>query len=141
MITRRGFTACAICAAVSSAGFLATEAGAQPSPSGTSPIKRNTLSKTDVPGGNMIAILMTVDVPAGVDVPRHTHPGIESTYVLEGEAELYVQGQPDMKLMPSGAFQVPPEVPHGIRNVAKPMKLSITYIVDKDKPLLTLAPA
>src|SRR4051794_9595350 len=119
MITRRSFTACAICAAVSSAGFLATGASAQPSPSGSSSIKRNTLSKIDVPGGKMVAILMTVDVPAGVDVPRHTHPGIESTYVLEGEAELYVQGQSDVKLMPSGPFQVPPEVPHGIRNVAK----------------------
>jgi quercetin dioxygenase-like cupin family protein len=141
MISRRRFGICAICAAVTSKTFIATEVSAQTNTAVTGAIKRNMLSKSEVPGGNLVAILMAVEVPAGVEIPRHTHPGVESAYVLEGEAELYVQGRSDVKLMPNTAFQVSPETPHGVRKVEKPLKLAITYVVDKDKPLVTPAPA
>ena len=37
-------------------------------------------------------------------------------------------------------FQVPPVVPHSFKNGAEPTKLAITYVVEKDKPLVTLVP-
>ncbi|GJD55532.1 cupin domain-containing protein [Methylobacterium dankookense] len=137
MLTRRWFGACLICAGVD--GFAATEAAAQGAPAGQ--VKRKLLKRTEAGTGNLVTLLMEVEVPAGVEVPRHTHPGIESAFVLEGEAELYVQGQEAVPVRPGEGFQIPPEVPHGVRKVEKPLRLAITYVVDKDKPLVALAPA
>jgi hypothetical protein len=90
MLSRRKFAACALCAV---AGFAATavgEANAQ-MPAG---IKRTILSKTDLPDGKYVALLVAVEIDAGVSVPRHTHPGVESAYCLDGSAELSIKGQP-----------------------------------------------
>jgi quercetin dioxygenase-like cupin family protein len=81
---------------------------------------------------------MDVTVEAGVSVPRHTHPGIESSYVLEGGGgELPVEGQP-MRIIKAGeAFQIPPETPHaGGKAADAKTRLLINYIVEKGKPLV-----
>ena len=44
---------------------------------------------------------------------RHTHPGIETGYVLEGEFDLPIQGQPTHRLKPGDAYQVAESL-HGI---------------------------
>src|SRR5689334_9483726 len=93
MLTRRGFASCAICAIT---GFIATEASArgagQPnaSPAG---VTRKVLSKTDGPMAGYETLLVEAEIDAGVTVGRHTHPGVESAYVLEGGFELPIQGQ------------------------------------------------
>ena len=67
--------------------------------------------------------------------PKHTHPGVESAYILDGEADLIVEGQPDRKLQASDTFQIPAGTVHSLRNGPKATKLAITYTVEKDKPL------
>jgi quercetin dioxygenase-like cupin family protein len=134
MLSRRGFATCAICSAV---GLVASEGTAQTSGPG---IKRNLLSKTELPGDRYEAILMTVDIPAGGLVPRHTHPGIESAYVIEGGGELSMKDQPNRILKAGEAFQVPPVVPHAWKNGGQPTRLAITYAVEKGKPLASPAP-
>ena len=136
MLTRRGFAACALCA-IGARGFVASEAAAQ-APAGA--VKRVLLNRTEMGVGNLVTLQMTVEVPAGIEVLRHTHPGVESAYVLEGEAELYVEGRPDARVGPASAVHIPAELPHGLRDVTRPLKLMITYVVDKDRPLVTLAP-
>jgi quercetin dioxygenase-like cupin family protein len=136
MLSRRKFAACALCAV---AGFAATavgEANAQ-MPAG---IKRTILSKTDMPDGKYVALLVAVDLDAGVTVPRHTHPGVESAYCLDGSAQLSVKGQPDRMVKAGDSFQVPTETPHSAKVGDKPVKLVITYTVEKDKPLTTAVP-
>jgi len=136
MLSRRKFSACAICAV---AGFAATavgEAQAQ-APGG---LKRTILSKTELPDSKYVTVLVAVDVDAGAVVARHTHPGIESAYCLEGGLELSVKGQSTRTVKAGEGFQIPPEVPHSARNGDKPTKLAITYVVDKDKPLASPAP-
>jgi quercetin dioxygenase-like cupin family protein len=73
-------------------------------------------------------------------VGRHTHPGIESGYVLEGSLELPIQGQPTRMLKVGDSFQVPVATPHagGKASDAKVRVLS-TYVVEKDKPLASPA--
>jgi quercetin dioxygenase-like cupin family protein len=44
--------------------------------------------------------------------PRHTHPGLEMTYVLEGEFDLKVDGRPDQPLKPGDWFEVPQAADH-----------------------------
>jgi quercetin dioxygenase-like cupin family protein len=43
---------------------------------------------------------------------RHTHPGIATDYVLEGEAVLKVDGKPDQTLKAGDPGQIPAGVPH-----------------------------
>jgi len=136
MLSRRKFAACALC---SVAGFAATavgEANAQ-MPAG---IKRTILSKTDMPDGKYVALLVAVEIDAGVSVPRHTHPGVESAYCLDGSAELSTKGQPDRMVKTGDSFQVPTETVHSAKIGDKPFKLVVTYTVEKDKPLATPAP-
>jgi quercetin dioxygenase-like cupin family protein len=136
MLSRRKFAACVLCAA---AGFAATavgEANAQ-MPAG---IKRSILSKTDMPDGKYVALLAEVEIDAGVAVPRHTHPGIESAYCLVGRAQLSIKGQPDRMVKQGDSFQVPTETVHSAKIGDKPFKLVVTYTVEKDKPLATVVP-
>ena len=136
MLSRRKFSACVLCAA---AGFVATavgEANAQ-MPAG---IKRTILSKTDMPDGKYVALLAEVEIDAGVAVPRHTHPGIESAYCLDGSAQLSIKGQPDRMVKQGDSFQVPTETVHSAKIGDRPFKLVVTYTVEKDKPLATVVP-
>src|SRR6516162_3574180 len=85
MLTRRGFAGVAGCAICSLAGFSATEAFAQASaPTTANGVTRQILSRTDGPTAGYETIIMDVKIDKGAAVARHTHPGIESTYVMEG---------------------------------------------------------
>jgi quercetin dioxygenase-like cupin family protein len=136
MLSRRKFSACALCAAV---GFAATEAQAQSTQAGPG-FKRTILQKSELPDSKYVTLLVAVDIDPGTVIARHTHPGVESTYVVEGEAELAVKGQPTRAIKAGEGFQVPPETPHSARNGDKLTRLMVTYVVDKDKPLASPAP-
>ena len=140
MLTRRSFAGCAICAVT---GFIATEASAQGAPPPVTPgVKRTVLSQMDGPMPGYVTINMEMEIDAGVAVARHTHPGIESSYVLEGGFELPVQGQPTRMLKAGDGFQIPPETPHaGGKPGDQKSRIAITYVVEKGKPLVSPAPA
>jgi len=106
-----------------------------PMPAG---LKRTVLSKTELPDGKYVAILVAVEIDPGIAVPRHTHPGVESAYCLGGSAELSVKGQPDRMVKAGDSFQVPTETPHAAKIGDQPFKLVVTYTVEKDKPLATI---
>ncbi len=141
MLTRRGFAGFASCAICAVAGFIATDASAQGTPPAPpTGVKRTVLSQMDGPMPGYVTINMEVEIDAGVSVGRHTHPGIESTYVLEGGFELPVQGQATRMIKPGDGFQIPPETPHaGGKPGDKKTKLAITYVVEKGKPLVSPA--
>lgn len=85
MLTRRrfsSFTACAICGITE---FVATEAFAQGAqPAATPGVTRKILSQMDGPAPGYATLLVEATIEPGVMIGRHTHPGIESAYVLEG---------------------------------------------------------
>ena len=133
MLTRRGFAGCALCAL---SGFLATGASAQNAPGG---LKRTIITRTDGPMEGYEAVDVRVDLDPGAVVARHTHPGIESSYVVEGQLELSVDGQGTRTFTTGDGFQVPTKRPHSGKNGDKPTVLAITYIVEKGKPLASPA--
>jgi quercetin dioxygenase-like cupin family protein len=138
MLTRRGFASCAICVVT---GFIATEVSAQGAPpAATGGVTRKILSQTEGPAAGYVTVLVEAEIEAGVTVGRHTHPGIESAYVIEGGFELPVEGQPTRTLKPGDAFQIPPGTPHagGKPGTAK-TRILITYVVEKGKPLASPA--
>ena len=103
-------------------------------------IKRTILQKMDFPGGGYATLIVAVEIAAHSLVPRHTHPGIEMGYVLTGEGDLMIDGQPTLHLKPGTSYQIPAGVPHSARTGAAPQRIIVTYVVDKTKPLASPAP-
>jgi len=135
MVKRRGFVACAICAAVGLVGSK-TEADAQGAPGFT----RKMLQKIEYPGDKYACVLIEVTIEPNGIVARHTHPGVESSYLASGGITLSVKGQPDRVLNPGDSFQIPPEVPHAAKNGPEKSVVVASYTVEKDKPLASPAP-
>jgi quercetin dioxygenase-like cupin family protein len=103
-------------------------------------IKRTPLQTVDFPAGYSV-VSVIAEIPPGACAGRHTHPGVESTYVMEGTAILKVAGQPDRTVKAGESFQIPPGVPHdGCVPQGESFKILATYIVEKGKPLATPAP-
>ena len=137
MLTRRRFGACALCAAF---GLAATAANAQSAPGATGGVSRTILQRIEYPGDKYVTILVTAEIGPGAIVARHTHPGVESAYIMEGEGTLLVKGQPDRVVKATDSFQIPPDTPHGLRNGPTRMRIAGSYVVEKDKPLASPAP-
>ena len=105
----------------------------------TAGITRTLLSRTDA-NGTQEAIIGTAEIAKGATVAKHTHFGTESTYVVQGELELRVDGEPPHRYTAGQAFQVPIGKAHEAVNVGNgPAKLVAVYVVDKGKPLATPA--
>jgi quercetin dioxygenase-like cupin family protein len=78
--------------------------------------------------------------PGGV-AGKHTHPGEELGYVLEGALELQVAGEAPRTVKAGESFFVPAGVVHDGKNVGKGhAKVLATYIVEKGKPVASPAP-
>jgi len=141
MLTRRGFAGFASCAICGITEFIATEASAQGAPpAATGGVTRKILSQTDGPTPGYTTLLVEATIEPGVSVARHTHPGVESAYVMEGGFELPIQGQATRTIKKGDGFQIPPETPHagGKPGDAKTVIL-INYVVEKAKPLASPA--
>jgi quercetin dioxygenase-like cupin family protein len=74
----------------------------------------------------------------GVASGRHTHPGEEAGYVLEGQVEVTMDGKPAVIVKAGETFFIPAGVVHEGKNVGPSVaKILGTYIVEKGKPLST----
>lgn len=144
MLSRRGFAGiigCALCD-LTAAGFIATDASAQtpPAANATAGVTRKLLSQSDGPMPGYVTITMEVEVEPNIMIGRHTHPGIEAGYVVSGEVNLPIEGQPTKVYKAGEGFQVPPNTPHaGAIGSTGKAKLVSTYIVEKGKPLASPA--
>jgi quercetin dioxygenase-like cupin family protein len=106
----------------------------------TANIKRTPLQKFDVPGTNYETVIGMAEIVPNVNIGRHTHPGPESGFMLDGEMVLIVAGQPD-KIVKSGeSYQVPPGAIHDAKTGPNGAKVIATYVVEKGKPLASPAP-
>ena len=142
MLTRREFAGIVPCAICGITEFVAAQASAQTAPpAATAGVTRKILSQMDGPAPGYLTLLVEATIEAGAAVGRHTHPGIESAYVLEsGGFELPIQGQPTRTIKAGDAFQIPPQTPHaGGKPGAAKSRILITYVVEKGKPLASPA--
>jgi quercetin dioxygenase-like cupin family protein len=70
---------------------------------------------------------------------KHTHPGEEIIYILEGSLEYQIEGQATMTFNAGDALTVPAGAAHAVRNVGSGNAAELaTYVVEKGKPLITL---
>ncbi|HXQ35427.1 MAG TPA: cupin domain-containing protein [Anaerolineales bacterium] len=102
-------------------------------------IKRTDLQRHDlsVPGREVVQV--RVELAPGVSFPKHTHPGEEIIYVLEGTWEYTVEGKPPVTLKAGEVLFIPAGTIHAAKNVGSGNGAELaTYIVVKGKPLLTV---
>lgn len=111
--------------------FAAVAAQAQ---AGT--IRRTVIQKADVSVPGREAVVAKVELDEGVAAGRHSHPGDEISYVLEGEGELLIEGEDPRRLKAGESFVIPAGTVHDAVNTGKgTLKLVGVYVVDKGKPL------
>ena len=102
--------------------------------------KRTVLQSIDFPAGYEILSVMA-ELEPGQCTGRHSHPGAESAYVLEGEAVAKFDGKPDLILKAGQPLQFAPGEVHNVCNVGGvQFKALAHYIIEKGKPLVTRVP-
>jgi quercetin dioxygenase-like cupin family protein len=115
----------------------AQTAAAQSQPVG---ITRTDLQRHDLSVPGREAIQVRVDIAPGSAFPSHTHPGEEIIYVLGGSLEYQVEGKPAATLHAGDVLFIPAGTVHAAKNVGSDTASELaTYVVEKGKPLLTLA--
>ena len=78
---------------------------------------------------------MLVEFAPGVAFPRHSHPGEELVYVVEGALEYALEGRPPVTLKAGDVLFIPHGTPHAVKNVGSGKAAELaTYIVEKGKP-------
>ena len=100
-------------------------------------IKRTDLQRHDlsVPGREVVQV--RVDFAPGVAFGKHSHPGEEIVYVLEGSLEYQVEGKPPVTLKAGEVLFIPAGTIHAAKNVASGNGAELaTYVVEKGKPLV-----
>lgn len=103
-------------------------------------IRRAVIQKADVSVPGREAVVAKVELDEGVAAGRHTHPGDEISYVLEGEGELLIDGEDPRRVKAGESFIIPAGTVHDAVNTGKgTMKLVGVYVVDKGKPLASPA--
>jgi quercetin dioxygenase-like cupin family protein len=102
-------------------------------------ITRIDLQRRDLSAPGLEVVQTIVELEPGVTSARHTHPGEEIVYVLEGAPlEYQVAGRPSVTLKPGDVLFIPAGVIHAAKNVGSQKGAELaTYIVEKGKPLLT----
>jgi quercetin dioxygenase-like cupin family protein len=119
------------------AAFAVTADGQAP-PSGPA-IKRAILQRFDLAPDKEV-VMALAEVPPGLAAGRHTHPGPETSYVIEGSASLEVEGEVPRIVKAGDSFAIPAGKIHDAKVVGdKPVKVLATYIIEKGKPLATPA--
>lgn len=106
---------------------------------GMTGIKRTDLQRHDLSVSGREAFQVRVDFDPGAAFGKHTHPGEEIIYVLEGSLEYEVEGKPPMTLKAGDVLFIPAGTIHAAKNVGSDIAKELaTYVVEKGKPLLTL---
>ena len=100
---------------------------------------RTPLGTMDFPPGYQTAMVLAELAP-NTCAGRHTHPGIETAYFLEGEEVFKLDGEPERHVKPGDAVQIPANVPHEGCAGAGGVKVLAVYVIEKGKPLASPVP-
>ncbi len=122
----------ALAGAMGAWGIQGLDAQQQPPP-----FVRTLLQTQDLGAQGRAAVVARVDFQPGAEISRHTHPGEELGYVLEGTLTLQIEGKPPVTLKAGDVFFVEAGRVHAGRNGNTPGKVLATYVVEKGKPLAT----
>ena len=104
-------------------------------------ITRTDLQRHDLVVPGREAVQARVDLASGIAAPKHTHPGEEIIYVLEGVLEYRIEDQPPLTLKAGEVLFIPAGAIHSVKNIGSGNAAELgTYVVEKGKPLVVPAP-
>ena len=126
-MTKRVIVVCSAIALVSTSSSFAQS------------IKSTALQKAEFPKGYE-TVSTLIETPVGISSGRHSSPGIETGYIIEGELNLIMDGKPPQKLKVGDSFLIPAGAVHDAKASGdKPLKVFAIFIVAKGKPLAEIA--
>ena len=103
-------------------------------------IKRTNLQRHELSVAGREVVQVRVDLAPGVVFPKHSHPGEELVYVIEGSLEYQLEGKSPVTLNTGDVLFIPYGTVHAVKNVGTTNAGELaTYIVETGKPLLVLA--
>ena len=110
------------------AGLSAQQAG----------FKRTVLQQSPLSVPGREAVMALAEFEPGGTVGRHTHPGEEIGYILEGAIVLEQEGKPAVTLGAGKTFFIPAGTIHNATNkTSSPARVLANYIVEPGKPVAT----
>jgi quercetin dioxygenase-like cupin family protein len=134
MKTNKNFGLYAIAVLSFIALVIPTNASAQ-----QSGIKRTDLQKHDLSIPGRETVQARIDFDGHTAFGKHSHPGEEIIYVLEGSLEYQIEDETPVTLKAGEVLFIPAGKFHSAKNNtnAKASELA-TYIVEKGKPILVM---
>jgi quercetin dioxygenase-like cupin family protein len=104
---------------------------------GTDLPQRQELKRADLAISPAMEVITSIDeIKKGETLPRHSHHGTETGYVLQGTM-IQIPGQAPTMLQTGSSFMNQRDVLHGGFTVVgeQPLRLLTVHVVDKSKPL------
>jgi quercetin dioxygenase-like cupin family protein len=129
-----GLTAMACAPAASDPAPPASSAGSAP----TDGVTRTELQRAPSPAAGWQIVQTLVEIPEGMESGKHTHPGPEVGYIIQGDVAMEFEDRPTQMLHAGDPFLIPTDTVHNARNVGKlKTRMLSTYVIDETKPLVT----
>jgi quercetin dioxygenase-like cupin family protein len=101
------------------------------------PFKRTILQTQDLSTPGRAAVVVLLEAQPNAVMDRHTHPGEEIGYVLEGTIVVEVEGKPPLSLKAGQTYIVEAGKVHGGKVGGNAARILATYVVEKGKPFAT----
>jgi quercetin dioxygenase-like cupin family protein len=103
-------------------------------------IKRIPLQDQDLSVEGRHVVQAIAELDPGVSAGRHTHPGEEVSYILDGTWEITIEGKPPVTLKAGDPIFIPAGVVHDAKNVGTTKgRVLAAYIVRKGEPVASPA--
>ena len=99
--------------------------------------QRQELRRAGLATSPAMEVITSIDeIRKGETLPRHSHHGIETGYVLQGTM-IEIAGQAPTMMKTGSSFMNQRDVPHGGFTVVgdQPLRLLTVHVVDRGKPL------
>jgi quercetin dioxygenase-like cupin family protein len=133
-------------AAIGLAAACASPASSSPAPTTTSigpgptdGVVRVQLQRLASPNPGWDIVQTRFEIPVGKESGRHTHPGPEVGYIIQGDVIIEFDDRPTITLHSGSPFLIPTGVVHNARNIGQVQTMMLsTYVIDASKPLVTV---
>jgi quercetin dioxygenase-like cupin family protein len=105
----------------------------------TDGVTRTELQRLPAPTPGFEIVQTRVEIPVDKESGRHSHPGPEVGYIVQGDVDMIFDDRPTEHLHTGDPFLIPMNVVHNAVNVGtvRSMMLS-TYVIDASQLLVTL---
>lgn len=93
------------------------------------------LQRREIPGTQLDAETTVIEIPPGATSARHSHPGQDFGYMIEGTIVLMVDGKAPVTLKAGDTFFTDRGQIHNAKNIGTTVARAVdTYVIDRGKP-------